>query len=321
MKQKTILITGGAGFIGSAITNKLLNQDLDVNIITLPNESLWRLDKKENCRFFKVDLRNYLEVKKCINIIQPNIIFHLAAYVNLEREYNIIEKAYSVNFLGTRNLILSLNDLEYDLFINTGTCEEYGNIQTPFRETDREKPVSPYSASKIAATYFCELISNVYNKPIITVRPFLTYGPKQIARMLIPWLIFSGLENKPLSLTPCNQTRDFVYIDDIVNAYINLANNHNRVKNMGIFNIGSGKETKIIEIVKLIENKLQNTDFRVGDKPYRKGETMHFYSSIEKIKENIGWEPQWPLEEGINKTIEWWQNNREIWIKHRDIWK
>jgi len=320
LKNKRILITGGTGFIGSAIANKLLDQEISVNIITHADESMWRINKKNKCNCIRLDLSNFSKVKKYINKIQPDLIFHLAAYVNPERDYETIEKAYSVNFLGTKNLILSLNDYNYDLFINTGTCEEYGNIEAPFKEIDREKPVSPYSASKIAATYFCELISDIYNKPIITVRPFLTYGPKQLAKLLIPSLIFSGIEKRPLSLTPCNQTRDIIYIDDVVDAYISLAKNCEKIKNRGIFNIGTGEEIKIIRIVSLIKSKLENTDFRVGVKKYRKGEAMRFYSSVEKINKTIGWKPKWTIEEGIDKTIEWWLNNKEIWKKFSNIW-
>ncbi len=321
LSNKKILVTGGTGFIGSAIVNRLINQECCVNIITLDKEFNWRIENKKDCNFYYLDLLNFSELTDCILEIKPEIIFHLAAYVNPERDLNNINKSISINYIGTKNLVLSLDRIKYDLLINTGTCEEYGNNIVPFKETSRENPVSPYSASKVATTYFCQMIANIYSKPIITVRPFLTYGPKQIVRLLIPWLIYSGIEKKKLSLTPCKQTRDFIFIEDLVEAYISLAQNVNKVKNLGIFNVGSGKEIEILKIVNLISKKLEDTKFLIGNKPYRQGETMHFYSSINKIKNIIGWEPQWTLEEGINKTIEWWQNNKEIWIKYRDIWK
>lgn len=320
LKDKQVLITGGTGFIGSSIANRLINQDIDVSIIDNNNNSLWRIDNVNKCKFFCIDLQNYSEVENTVKKINPDIIFHLAAYVNPERDYDSINKSYNINLNGTKNLILSLNNYSYDLFINTGTCEEYGNIEAPFRESNRESPVSPYSASKIAATYFCEMNAKIYNKPIITVRPFLTYGPKQIARLLIPWLLYSGFEKKRLLLTPCEQTRDFIYIDDLVDAYIKLSEKYKKVNNMGVFNIGSGVEIKIKKVVKLIEKKLKNTEFLIGGKPYRHGETMHFFSSIEKIKKTIKWAPKCSIETGIEKTINWWQKNESIWIRYKNLW-
>ena len=321
LKDKKIIVTGGAGFIGSAIVNKLAEYNCFVNIIDrFPEESIWRIKDKEKCRFFNVDLRNRCKLEECINIIKPEIIFHLAGYVNPERDIKVIQKAYSVNLMGTQNLILALMDYEYDLFINTGSSDEYGDRLAPFVETYKEKPVSPYSASKVATNYFCDMIAHTYEKPIITVRPSLAYGPSQIAKLLIPWLIYSGLNSYELILTPCQQTRDFIYIDDLAEAYISLAKNAKQVSNGGIFNIGAGEEIKILKIVNLIRSMIKNSKFIVGGKPYRSGEAMHFYNSIEKIKKTIGWIPKWKIEDGIKETIKWWKNNQEIWMRYRNIW-
>ena len=321
LKEKSILVTGGTGFIGSFIVNKLMEEDCFVNIIVnSPKQSIWRLDNKNQFRIFDIDLRNFSDLKKAIDIIKPSYIFHLAGFVNPERDIENIGEAFSINFGGTKNLILALNEYDYQLFINTGTSDVYGNNKAPFKETLRENPVSPYSASKVASTYFCEMNANTYKKPIITVRPFLPYGPKQMTRRFLPSLIYSGILEKELLLTACEQTRDFIYIEDVAEAYILLAKNAEKVKIMGIFNIGTGKETKILEVVNLIREYFNNTKFLIGKKPYRIGETMHFYSSINKIKKAINWEPKWTLEDGINKTIQWWKNNREIWVKYKNIW-
>jgi len=319
LKDKEILVTGGTGFIGSAIVNKLINQNCKVNVLSLPDEYNWRIEKKEKCKFFYINLLNFAETLKCIRDINPEIIFHLAGMVTPDNDLNTIQKAFSTNFEATKNLIISLNDFNYYLLINTGTGNEYGGSVSPLNENDRENPITPYSASKVAGTYFCEMIATVYNKPIITVRPFLTYGPKQIAKFFVPWLIYCAIENKEISLTPCQQTRDFVYIADVADAYILLAENADKVRDKGIFNIGSGKETKLIEIVNTIKNRFTNTKFRIGEQPYRKGESMRFFSSIDKITKSIGWIPKWTVEDGINDTIDWWFNNQDIWIRHKHI--
>ncbi|MFX1395266.1 MAG: NAD-dependent epimerase/dehydratase family protein, partial [Promethearchaeota archaeon] len=293
LKNKRILVTGGTGFIGAAIVNKLINQGCYVNIISLSKEFIWRIDDKSNHKFLRIDLKNPYKVKRCIQNLKPEIIFHLAGDINSVRDLNYLNKSFSTNFNGTKNLLQSLNKYEYDLFINTGSAEEYGNIKVPFKETDREKPVSPYSASKVATTYLCEMMANTFDKPVITIRPFLIYGPKQISRGFIPSLIFSGIEKKKISLTLCEQTREFLYIDDVVEAYISLANNFKKVRKMGIFNLGTGKEIKLLDIVNLIRKKLNDTKFMIGDKPYKPGEPMHFFASIDKINKAIGWAPKW----------------------------
>lgn len=321
-KDKPIMVIGGTGFIGSTIVNKLIKQNYNVYVIDLnPEEFLWRLEDESKCSIFKIDLRDKFAVDDLINEIKPKIIFHLAAYVNPERDLKNIDKCYSINLGGVQNLLLALNNHKYDIFINTGSGDEYGNNEVPFKETYCERPISPYSASKIAATHFCEMMATMYNKPIITVRPFLPYGPKQISKSLISSLMYYGIEKKEFLLTPCKQTRDFIFVEDLADGYISLAKNYKKVKDLGIFNIGSGIETMLKEIIELIRKKVDKTNYIIGGKPYRVGENKHFYSSIEKIKQTIGWTPQVKIEDGLNLTIEWWKNNREIWIKYKHIWE
>ncbi len=320
LKNKRILITGGLGFIGSALANKLIKDGCNINIISRSTHNIWRIEDKTQIRLYKIGLEKNSKLVKCIKKIEPEVIFHLAGNVNPVRDFNLIDKAFLIHFYATKNLIQALNDIDYELLINTGTSDEYGFLKAPFKETDRGIPISPYSASKLGTTQFCEMISNIFEKPIITVRPFLIYGPKQISKSLIPWLIYSGIEKISLKLTPCEQTRDLIFINDLVDAYILLAENANMVKKMGIFNIGSGIETQIINIVNMIRNKIRDTHFLVGERPYRVGENMHHFSSINKIKNILGWTPKWTLDEGINNTIKWWQRNRSIWISKKDLW-
>jgi len=320
LKYKKILITGGTGFIGSEVVNKLINHGCEVNIISMPGDLTWRIEDISKCNLFYTNLLNSLETEKCLKEIRPEIIFHLAGIIDTGVNKESINTVFSLNLEATKNLLMALNGYDYELFINTGSGNEYGNKEPPFHEDDRENPTSPYSASKIAQTYFSRMISNVYGKPIITVRPFLIYGPKQISRSLIPSLIYSGIERKKISLTACEQTRDFIYIEDVADAYISLAKNMKKIINQGTFNIGSGNGTQILEIVNIIKEQFKDTRFFMGDKPYRQGEIMNHYSSIEKIKTIINWTPKWTIKEGITSTIKWWQNNFDRWKKYEHLW-
>lgn len=310
LKEKKILITGGTGFIGSAIVNKLLSFDCSISIISLPKDTSWRIDNIKKCKFFHLDLIEFNPLKQILENIKPNIIIHLAALVDPERNLNTINKMFSINLGGTKNLLLALENINYDLFINTGTSDEYGRGRVPYSEDYKENPVSPYAVSKVAATYLCEMINKVYNKPIITVRPFLPYGPKQLSNALIPSLISAGMNKKKLDLTSCLQTRDFIYIEDLVDAYIKLAINADIVKNLGIFNIATGTETKIIDVVNLVKNEFKDNKFNIGGIPYRAEEQMHHYANINKIKNSVNWRPKWDIKKGLIHTIRWWKKNK-----------
>lgn len=321
LNKKKILVTGGTGFTGAEIVNKLIEKDYFVHIISHPNDLLWRLNYKSKFKLISADLTNPIETSKIIKKLKPDIIFHLAGVVNPEIDMETIHNVYTINFGLTKNLLLALNDVDYELFINTGTGNEYGDNSPPFKEKHRESPSSPYAASKVATTHFCEMLVKSYKKPIITVRPFLIYGPKQILRAFIPSLLYSAIERKKILLSPCEQTRDFIYIEDVANAYISLAENLEKVKSMGIFNIGSGKEIQLLKIVNLILESFPKAELLIGERQYRPGETMKFFGSIKKIKNAIGWIPKWKIEEGIRATIKWWEENREIWIKFKKIWE
>ncbi len=236
---------------------------------------------------------------------RPEVVFHLASFTSPERDVNFPFMVQN-NFFGTVNLFKALNG-KFDLFINTGTCEEYGNGPVPFNEEQLPISVSPYSVSKIITTYYCGMLHATYNLPVATLRPFLTYGPRQRnAKMLIPSSILNALKNEPLKMTRGEQTRDFIHVNDVVEGYILAAKSK---KALGeVINIGSGKEYKIKDIVQkvygLVGSKVKPL---IGALPYRVGETMHFYCSNKKAKKLLAWEPKVKFEDGLKKTVDWYK--------------
>jgi UDP-glucose 4-epimerase len=189
-----------------------------------------------------------------------------------------------------------------ECFVNTGASEEYGDGLVPFREDQREIPVSPYSASKVAATYFCQMLHKSMGLPIITLRLFLTYGPYQDTNMFIPSLIQHCLERKDFPMTEGDQTREFNYVDDIVEAYLLAATNPNVIGE--IINIGNGIEYSIRDVAEKIVNMMGNPiQLLIGALPKRAGETNHFFCNNEKAQKLLGWSPQIGLDEGLERTI------------------
>ena len=275
LKNSKVLVTGANGFIGSHLTEKLVNLEAKVSIIVRPNSNLENLKNITNkINVFKGHLNNYEEVKKIVDEVSPEFIFHLAANVNASRDLNEIDKSIE-NISMTLNLLKALENKKYELFINTGTIEEYGKIKVPFKESDLPSPVSPYSASKLAITNYCRMLYETHGLPITTVRVFLTYGPKQKYGMFIPDLINSALLKKEFKMTKGEQTREFNYIDDIVNGYIKVASSE---KSIGqVINIGNGKEYKIVHVVDLILKLMGNPIKTDKSLPHRKGEIMRVY--------------------------------------------
>jgi nucleoside-diphosphate-sugar epimerase len=304
-KGLSVLVSGASGFIGSHLTRELVRLKADVNILVRPNSSLWRLEGiNEEPNIFKVDITDARGIKEAVAQIRPRIVFHLAAEVDVRRSPELLSRMMAVNFQGTLNLLAALGDISFDCFINTGTCEEYGTNQAPFVETQREKPVSPYSYSKVASTHYCQMLNRIEGRPIITLRPFLTYGPYQTGSMLIPSLIEHCLAGGELKLTPAEQTREFNYVGDIVQGYLKAAFSEAAVGE--VINLGNGIEYKIKQVVEMAArisgNKLKPL---LGALPYRAGEAMCFYCSAQKARDLLGWGAQTGLEEGLVKTIAW----------------
>ena len=314
LNGKRVLVTGVTGFIGSHLARRLYKEGAEIHALLRKSSNKFRIkDIFGDLIPWYGDLTDYQSLCSCIKNSKPQIIFHLATFRNVERDVKLIDFMIDTNVKGTVNLLRSVIDekIALERFINTGTCEEYGDASVPFHEDKREKPVSPYSASKVAATYFCQMIHKTMGVPIVTLRPFLAYGPYQDADMFIPSLICHCLEKRDFPMTEGDQTREFNYVDDIVDAYLLAAACQNLQNVNGeIINIGNSIEYKIKDVAEKIV-KMMGSPIRLlkGALPKRTGETEHFFCSNEKAKRLLGWTPKIILDDGLRKTIQWYENN------------
>jgi nucleoside-diphosphate-sugar epimerase len=307
-ENKRIFITGGTGFIGSHLLKRLVELKGDVYALVRPGSNTFRIEGYKNkIHAIGCDIEAS-SLKAELQKIEPEIIFHLAAFVNRDRTFEVAERCMKTNVNGTMNLLRSLDDIEYERFVNTGTCEEYGNIKAPFREDCLVKPVSPYSVSKTVGVMFCEMYHKIYGLPIVNLRPFLTYGPLQDEKMFIPELIVSCLKGKNFEMTEGRQGRDPNYVDDIVDGYLKAAYMKKAVGE--IINLGSSKEYTIKEIAEMI-NGLMGKPIKIlaGKKPYREAEIWHLYCDNSKAKGLLEWSPKIGLKEGLTKTIKWYKQH------------
>lgn len=309
LKSKVVLVTGAAGFIGSHLSKRLLEEGVEVHVLLRKGTDQFRIQGLlGDLTVWYGDLRDYQAICSCIKNSRPQIIFHLAALRDVKRVPELIEPMIETNVKGTLNLLRGGMEEKINLecFVNTGSSEEYGNGLAPFNEDQREMPVSPYSASKVAMTYFCQMLHKTMGFPIVTLRPFLTYGPYQDIDMFIPSLISHCIERKDFPMTEGDQTREFNYIDDVVDAYLLAACSPHAAGE--VINIGNGVEYGIRDVAEKVVCMMGNPiRLLVGALRKRPGEVKHFFSSNEKAKRILGWSPKIGIAEGLGTTISWYQ--------------
>lgn len=319
-----ILITGGAGFIGSHLCEKYTLEGH--SIICLDNFSSGNLTNIRHlltCKNFKLvngDIRDFDLLEKIMSGV--DIIFHLAAQIHVDRSIVEPKLTYEVNALGTHNILEAARIYDIKRVIYASTSEVYGSAQyVPMDEAHPLDAPHPYGASKIAADRMCYAFIHTYNMDISIIRMFNAFGPKQkdsgyggvislfVKRVLggVPPIIYGNGQ----------QTRDYNYIKDVVNAY-DIVMNHNKPIREPV-NFGSGHEVKIIDlanqIIKLCGKERQIQPVHVEPRP---GEVQRLLANYSKAETILGWRPKYSLEGGLMEFIDWYQSYKfEEWSKPR----
>jgi nucleoside-diphosphate-sugar epimerase len=257
---------------------------------------------------FRGDLTDPATLHEAVQSIKPEKIFHLGATVTVSRDFNVAREVYNTNVIGTINLLRALEGIPYECFVNTGTCEEYGNNEAPFHEEQLPKPVSPYSSSKVATTMFCRMLHQTQGCPIVTLRPFLAYGPQQNLERLLPQAIVAALEGREFEMTLGEQTREVNYVADIVDAYLRAACS-NQVFGE-VINISNGMQLTVRDLVLAIFRLSGGAIApRIGARPYRVNEVWHLYGDNAKAQRLLDWRPKTTLEDGLRRTIAWYREH------------
>ena len=300
-----VLVTGATGFIGSHLAERLAAEEAEVTLAVEPGASTANVTGiLGKVRVYEVDLRDGQKVRQLVRECQPSKIYHLAAVGVTEPDVDP-RLAVQVNVLGTLNLLEALRETECDCFVNTGTCYEYGHNAPPMREDQMVDPVNAYAASKSAAWLFCNMYHRTRGYPIVTVRPFTAYGPRQSIRVLIPQAILSALRGQDFEMTGGEQTRDFTYVDDVVEGYVRASLSEKAIGQT--INLGTGEEHAIKDVVRKVLELMGNpVRPLIGALPYRPGEIRRLYADSSKARELLGWQPQVGLDEGLRKTIAWY---------------
>ena len=316
LEYSKVLVTGGTGFLGHHVVKALLDRKAAVTLLIQSNEKIWRLDEDIQSRvnIIEADLTNREETKKAVQGVQPEIIIHFAGWMERRRDVAILDDMYGHHVSSTINLILAANPEITKLILNTGTSEEYGEQADPFVETLPIDPVSPYSASKGAATVMATYLSKAIGLPVVIMRPFITYGPGQVYDTLIPFLIKGVLQKKTVELTEGLQYRDFIFVDDLVSCYLAVIKNAESIEFPQVFNVGTGQKARVRDVIETIADITNGRNYlKIGARPMRPGEPESMMADIQKANEFLGWSPKVSLKEGLGKTIAWWLEHEEIW--------
>lgn len=309
MGGKKVLITGATGFVGSSLLRRCLQENAEVHILTTEASDKWRINDVINrVHGHCVDLLDCGQLTKIVSDINPKIIFHLAAY-GVYAFQKDVNKVMETNFLGTINLVNACKNIEFELFVNTGSSFEYGIKSVPLNENDMLEPINEYGISKAASTLYCQGISKIENKSMATLRLFTPYGYYEKLPRLIPSVIISCLKSKNPKVSSPESVRDFVFIDDVVDAYIKLVDNSHKAKGE-IFNIGYGKQSSIGDAVDIIIGLIGgNVVPEWGSIQDNRIESRMWQADISKAEILLNWKPKYNLDQGLRNTIEWFKEN------------
>ncbi|MCK5008966.1 MAG: SDR family NAD(P)-dependent oxidoreductase [Deltaproteobacteria bacterium] len=314
--QKKVLVTGAEGFIGSHLTERLVALGAEVKALVMYNSfNTWgwidtfRPGEKNKLHIICADIREADLLKSTLKDI--DIVFHLAALIAIPYSYASPSSYIKTNIEGTLNLLQAARDHGVEKFLHTSTSEVYGTaLYTPIDEKHSLQGQSPYSASKIGADMIAESFHRSFDLPVTTVRPFNTYGPRQSLRAIIPTMILQMLNSNKIRLGSLQPIRDFTYVSDTVEGFIKAAETDEI--DGEVINIGSANG---ISIGKLAEKlmKMMNKKITIESEEKRvrpsKSEVNQLICNNNKAKELIDWQPKMSLDEGLEKTINWFKAN------------
>ena len=331
--KRNILVTGGAGFIGSNLVRFLVNKYPENHIINMDAltyagnlENLKDIENKENYTFVKCDICDFKKVKKVFIEHDIDSVIHLAAESHVDRSIKDPFSFAQTNVMGTLSLLQAAknywNDkFENKLFYHVSSDEVYGSLgkEGYFTEKTNYDPHSPYSASKASSDHFVRAFSDTYGLPIVISNCSNNYGPFQFPEKLIPLFINNIVNNKPLPVYGKGENvRDWLYVEDHARAIDDI---FHKGKLNETYNIGGFNEWKNIDLIKVLIKTVdrllgRNEGFSNKLITYvkdRAGHDLRYAIDATKIKEELGWEPSLQFEEGIKKTVKWYLDNKK-WI-------
>lgn len=311
-QDKRVLVTGAGGFIGSHLVENLLAQGARVRAFVRYNSrgdaGLLRLIPPGSLSQVEIAAGNLCDSSAIHKVVEGcEIVFHLGAMISIPYSYLHPAEVAETNLIGTLNVLMACRDLQVKRLIHTSSSEVYGTaIHVPINESHPLQGQSPYSASKIGADKLAESFYCAYGLPVVTVRPFNTFGPHQSARAVIPTIITQALTQDVIHIGNQDTSRDFTFVKDTVGGLVKAA----EVSNVEgqVLNLGTGREITIRELVQKIVDKIgRPVKIELDSRRLRpdKSEVRRLISDNLLARQALGWTPEVSLDEGLDQTIAW----------------
>jgi dTDP-glucose 4,6-dehydratase len=314
-----LIVTGGAGFIGSAFVRMLVsagdNRVTNLDKLTYAGnlDNLEPIAEKPNYRFVRGDITDSELIDTLIDEEQPDAIVHFAAESHVDRSILSPAASFETNLRGTFTLLEAVRKRKIPRYVHVSTDEVYGSLEEPLEADENYplKPSSPYSASKAGSDLLALSYFTTFKCPVLVTRASNNYGPYQFPEKLIPLMISNALEDKPLPIYGDGmQVRDWLYVDDHCRAILAVLK---QGRNGEVYNIGGSRSLPNLEVVRMILKATGKPDSLMTTVTDRPGHDRRYALTSEKLERETGWKPEMPFEEGLPATVEWYRRHRE-WV-------
>jgi UDP-glucose 4-epimerase len=321
-----VLLTGGAGFIGSHLSERLLREGMDVVVVDNLDpyydvrlkrknveavEEAAREEGSGDYAFVDADITDLGALRGVMERETPQVVFHEAAQAGVRASVEDPFKPNRVNVTGTMNLLVASRDLGVERFINASSSSVYGQVAyLPFDEHHPTRPVSPYGVSKLAAEHYCRVFYEVYGIPTISLRYFTVYGPRMRPDLAIPRFSKRLLRGEaPVVFGDGEQTRDTTFVDDVVEANLRLMEEKVELTGQAI-NVGSARRISVNQLLDVLR-ELTGSDVEAVHEARAVGDARDTWAAIEAARDLIGYSPSTTLEQGLARFLEWFRSDAE----------
>lgn len=300
-----MLVTGAAGFVGANLARRLLRDGHRVHLLVRRGSPRWRLDAlRRGATLHEVDLTDARAVTAVVRQAKPRWVFHLAAYGAYSWQTDVA-RMEQTNVVGTMNLVQACLHTGFDAFVHTGSSSEYGRKARAPSEREWLEPNSHYAVTKAAATLFCRYTAQSEGVHLPTLRLYSVFGPWEEPGRLLPTLILHGLRRRLPPLVAPETARDFVYVDDVCDAYLRAATVPDQERG-AVYNVGTGVQTSLRELVEMARRVMGLTARpRWGSMPTRRWDTTAWVADGTRARTTLGWTPRYDVEAGFRRMLAW----------------
>jgi nucleoside-diphosphate-sugar epimerase len=316
-----VVVTGGTGFVGANLVRRLVADGHQVHLLVRPEFSSWRIDSiRERIDIHEVSLSDQDRLTATLPTIQPRWVFHLAAYGAYSWQTDEAQML-ETNVVGTQNLLRAALNAGVESFVNAGSSSEYGRRDHAPAETEPVSPDTPYGQTKSVATAMCDLVAPMHGMRVYSLRLYSVYGPFEDPRRFLPSLIVHGSRGVFPPLVDPGTARDFVYVDDVVDACLIAARNVS-MEHSVIYNVGTGVQTTVGEAVEVARRLLPILgEPRWGSMPSRVWDTDTWVADSRKIRAHLRWKPRYTFEGGFRQMIAWFYEHPGLRDRYEAAWR